>query len=117
MKGIKPLLPSLREKKRYVVFEVRSPKPIRSFATVANTVQQNMLNLCGELGLAGAGLILLKDKWNPKTQRGVAKVSHRWVSPFKASLTFVKELEGKPVIVRSVGTSGMIRKAEQYVAA
>ena len=66
---MKPLLPSLREKKRYLVFEVISSKGLTSMPY--KEIEESMRKLYGDVGLGGAGLIFLKDKWNKMLQRGI----------------------------------------------
>ncbi|MBD3318870.1 ribonuclease P protein component 2 [Candidatus Woesearchaeota archaeon] len=107
MKHIKPLLPSLRERKRYVVFEILGSAISQTLAV--RTIVKAARHFMGELGLAGAGLIFIKDKY--KNNRGIVRVNHRFVDPLRAALSLIKEVEGKPVIVRSLGTSGILKKA------
>jgi len=109
---MKPLLPSLREKKRYLVFEVISQKKLNRMP--AEAIKQAMLNLTGELGLAGAGMIFL-DKWNTNMQRGLVRINHKYVDKLRASLCFIDKIEDKEVIFKSVGVSGMLKKAEKYL--
>jgi ribonuclease P/MRP protein subunit POP5 len=109
---IKPVLPSLREKKRYLVFEVISKQKIQNFKEVSQAIQNSALMFLGQLGMAKAGTIILKDKWNKDMQRGIIKVNHKEVDNLRAALTFTERIEGKEVIVRSVGVSGILKKAE-----
>lgn len=112
-KGLKTLLPSLKERKRYLVFEVISKNGVKSFSSVSNTIWQKTKELIGEIGIAKSGIWLLPDKWNEKTQQGVIKVSHKYTDHVKASLATIKEIEGKKVIVKSVGLSGILKKAQE----
>jgi ribonuclease P/MRP protein subunit POP5 len=110
---LKPVLPSLREKKRYIVFEVITKEKINSAELVSNTIWKCSLQLLGQLGTAKAGLMVLNNKWNPQLQRGVIKVSHKHVDAVKAALTFADKINDTDVIFRSVGVSGILRKAEE----
>lgn len=110
---LKPILPSLREKKRYLVFEVISAQKVEDFKLVWNAIKNSCLRFVGELGFAKAGMVPLENKWNPKLQRGIIKISHRHVDTVKASLMFADKIEGKEVIVRSIGISGILNKAEK----
>ena len=109
---LKPILPSLREKKRYIVFEVISKKKISDINSISNAIWQSSLQFLGQLGTAKAGLIVLDNKWNSELQRGIMKVSHKHVDAAKAALTFARKIEDKEVIIRSLGVSGILRKAE-----
>ena len=109
---LKPVLPTLREKKRYVVFEVISKGKISDFEKVSDAVCLSTIRFVGELGAARAGVIVLGNKWDEQTQRGIIKVIHKHVDAVKASFVFIDKIDGKDAIVRSLGVSGILRKAE-----
>ena len=71
----------------------------------------------GELGMSKAGLRILDDKWNPNLCRGIVKTNHLYVDNLRASLALIDKIENQQVIVRSVGVSGILKKAEKrYLA-
>jgi len=110
---LKPILPSLREKKRYLVFEVISNERINDANAVSDVIWRSSLQFIGLLGTAKSGLMVLNNKWNHELQRGIIKVSNRHVDAIKASLAFANKIDGKDVILRSLGISGILRKAER----
>jgi ribonuclease P/MRP protein subunit POP5 len=116
MAKIKAILPSLREKKRYLAFEVLSKSRIKDYSSVSKAIWQGMLSFTGTKGTAQAGIMLLPEKYNPQTQRGIVKVNNRQVDSLKASLTLIQEIDAMPATVRSVGVSGSLKKATNYVA-
>ena len=105
---IKPILPSLREKKRYVVFEAILRRDIAGF-NVSEAIKTAFSRFAGMHGAAKAGLIVLENKWNPQLRRGIVKVGHKHVDAFKASLVLAG---GDEVVFRSIGVSGILKKAE-----
>ena len=109
---LKPILPSLREKKRYLVFEVVSKEKINDAESVSNAVWNCSLQFLGQLGAAKAGIMVLGNKWNSSLQRGIIKVNHKNVDALKASLVFANKIGNNDVIFRSIGVSGILRKAE-----
>ena len=109
---LKPILPSLREKKRYLVFEVISKQRISDFGAVSNSITQSSLHFMGLLGVGKAGIIPLANKWNQELQRGIIKVSHKHVDMLRASLVFANKVDNQEVIFRSLGVSGILKKAE-----
>ena len=109
---LKPVLPSLREKKRYLVFEVISKQKINDANQVSSAIWNASLQFLGQLGTAKAGLMVLSNKWDQKLQRGIIKVSHRHVDAVKAALIFANKIDNEDVIFRSLGVSGILRKAE-----
>jgi len=113
---LKPILPSLREKKRYLAFEIVSKSKIKDFSAVSRAIWTSLLSFEGELGAAKAGIWLLPDKYNEKTQRGIIKVTHKHVNSLKASLALIKNIENQDVIVRSLVSSGILNKATKFIA-
>jgi len=109
---LKPILPSLREKKRYLVFEVISKDRMTDADAVSSAVYSNSLQFLGQLGTAKAGIMVLNNKWDPELQRGIIKVNHKHVDAVKAALVLADNIEGKDIIFRSLGVSGILRKAE-----
>lgn len=115
-KQIKPVLPSLREKKRYLTFEILSKSKIKDFSQVSGAIWNDLLSFIGELGAAKAGIIIMQDKYNANNQKGIIRVNHKYVDKLRASLSLVKQIDGKEVIIRSLTVSGMLNKAAKYTA-
>lgn len=110
---LKAILPSLKQKKRYVVYEIISEKAIGSYANVRESLMARIISFLGELGAAEAGIIMLDDKYDSKKQRGIIKVGNRYVDKLKAALTTLDKIGRQKAIVRSVGVSGILNKAEK----
>lgn len=114
---MKRILPSLRQKKRYLVFEIVSNKKISSFEAISNAIWQNALTFLGELNVAKAGIWILKEKFDPKLQRGIIKVNNLYVAHLKSVLLMVNRISNQKVILRCVGVSGILNKANnKYMA-
>lgn len=116
IKRIKGLLPTLREKKRYVVCEVLSEKPIADRKMVTSAILSSFLSLFGEASMGHAGLQALPD-YNMDTQRAIMRTGHTSVPAVKAALALVRTINNQPVILRSVAVSGMLKKAKAHLAA
>ena len=115
-KKLKPILPTLREKKRYLAFEIISKSQIKDFSAVSSAVWANLLSFLGEYGAAKAGIWLLPDKYDSKKQRGIIRVANKCVNELKASLALTNSIEGQDVIIRSVHVSGILSKAAKHAA-
>jgi ribonuclease P/MRP protein subunit POP5 len=100
---LRPLMPSLREKKRYVAFEVESVKKVDS-KEAQEIIEKSFKRLVGELGLAKAGIKFMKD-W--KNNRGIIKVNTRSVDELKAAFALINE---ENIIIKSLTLSGSIEK-------
>lgn len=107
-KKIKPILPSLREKKRYLGFEVLSKAKLGDFKAVSAEIMKSVSGFLGEQNLAKAGLHIFPDKY--KEGKGIIKVNNKYVDHLKASLALSK------LQIRSVAVSGMINKIEKRLA-
>ena len=102
----KALLPSLREKKRYVVFEVYAEQNL-NFSNLKESVIDSYRNLFGELILAKTAIDFVE--FNNK--KGILKVSNKYVNNIKASFCFVRKINKGDVIIRSLGVSGILNRA------
>ena len=116
MAKLKALMPSLREKKRYLAFEIISKGRIKSHSSVSKAIWQGMLSFAGTKGAAQAGIMVLPEKYNERSQRGIVRVNHKGIDALKASLALVQDVEDAPAIARSVGVSGSLKKATTYIA-
>ncbi len=103
-------LPSLKEKKRYLVFEVIAERRA-GFHEVKEAVSKTILGFVGSHGFARLKPRLLADRWDGQRQRGVIVVSRRWVDQLRSALCLVTEVDRSPAIVRTLGVSGILRRA------
>lgn len=106
---LKPVLPTLREKKRYLSFKVHSKDKMAS-NLVKGAIKSSMLKYVGELGTSEAGLMFMDKLYDQKTQIGVIKVANKHVDSLKISLALIDKINKSNVIVRSIKTSGMINR-------
>ncbi|MFH0700874.1 MAG: Rpp14/Pop5 family protein [Candidatus Woesearchaeota archaeon] len=104
------LLPTLKEKKRYVVFEIIAEKKF-SLSEIKEFVEGRMFSFWGELGMARAAPIFIEEKFNPEKQKFVVKVGHKYVDELKAALALGKSIKNSPIIIKSVTVSGILKKA------
>lgn len=118
MKGvmkIKQLLPSQKEKKRYLAFEIISKNKLKKASDVFKAIINSLLLFAGQKGAAQAGIRILADKYNKETQKGIIRVNHKMVDILKSSLMLIKEINGEPVAIKSIATSGILQKAEKQI--
>lgn len=103
------LKPSLKQKKRYVLFEIQAAK-LFSLQEVDEAIEASLLRFLGELGMAKASPMLVKEKWSDKKQRFVLKVNHNYVDELKSAIILNKKIKNTPVLIRSIVTSGTLKK-------
>ncbi|MBW2982015.1 hypothetical protein KY343_03990 [Candidatus Woesearchaeota archaeon] len=109
------ILPTLKEKTRYLAFEIISDHKINDFKAVSKEIHEKSLLFLGQLGLAKAGIRILPEKWNLELQKGIIKVNHRQVDELKSALTLIEKINNKNVVMKSIGVSGMLNKAEKNI--
>ncbi len=107
---MKPLLPTLKEKKRYVVYNAISDAPITKKACEV-AIETSLSSYIGTLGLAQAGIRFLD--W--QEQKGIVRVAHTHVSMLKAAFTLITNIGNTKTTFSSVAVSGLLKKARQEV--
>lgn len=111
---MKPLSPTLKERKRYIVYEVKSEKKL-SFNEAREAIDNALKTLIGTLGVAKAGVIHLKKYWSNEKMRGILRVNHNFIDEVKASFIFINKVESKKTNIRSIYTTGVINKAKKHI--
>ncbi len=98
---------------RYLILAVISPKNLSDLGDViAKTLRKNMVKMFGFIHYASAKLKMLYCS----AERGIIVVqcSHKYLSKVRAALTLISEVEGIPVIVRTLKVTGLKGKAIEY---
>jgi len=103
---LKPLLPSLREKKRYLAFEVISEEKIPEME-VEEIILNSVKEYLGTLHMGKAGIMFLRNRYNKDKQKGIIKVNNKYLEHLRASIALVD----KPnMLIRSTDASGILKK-------
>lgn len=97
---MKVILPTLKERNRYLVYEVKSKK---SFVDIKKELKKAMLQFLGEFEYAKANILILDDF---KKNKGIIKVGHKHVDKVKVALMLIKIFN-----VETKGVSGILKKA------
>ena len=103
-KKMAKLNPALREKRRYVVFEILGNVECRD---AFNSVEEQFGRLFGIFGASKAAVSMLKSKSN----KCIVRVDRKHADHLKAAAVMVSEVKGEQVIMRSLGTSGSVKGA------
>ena len=104
---MKALPKSVREKKRYVSFEITSENPI-SFEEFKKAYALTIKELVGIIGLAKTSLLVVKDQY--KYPIGIVKTNTTSIPIIQAAFAYMREINKHPVTIRSIKTSGLIHK-------
>jgi len=116
MQKIKPLLPSLRENKRYLVIEIVSNEPNGfGFGEISKELIHCFEKYLGIFGLSEASISILKETFDRKSQRVIISALRKSIDRIKACLVYFNEIDSKKVMARSIYCSGTIKKAKEVM--
>lgn len=93
---IKNLLPSLKERKRYILYQIN--KKMDKYE-----IERNLKDFIGELGLAKSGLRFIKHQG----EKGIIQVNHNFVDHVKTGLALIYKPD---IMIRTVKVSGSLRR-------
>ena len=104
---VNKILPSHRDRKRYIVFDIAENE------CTADEAKSAILNACqryiGEFGCQRANIQFI----NVYTQnRGIIRITHTELNDIKACLPLITSINQKKVTVRVIGVSGILKKAK-----
>ena len=105
----KPLPSSLREKKRYVVFEVVAEKEI-DVDVLADEIYRHAMELLGELGMSELSMWVMKNMFSGN--RGLIRVVPSGVEKLRLVLSSIRQIDEVPATVDVIGVTGTIRAAK-----
>ena len=104
MVKIKPLLSSLKERKRYLLYKVTGVEKIEK-----GYVYKMIKRFLGELGTGKAGVMMLSSKGN----NGIIRVNHNHVDEVKVALALINNYDNKDIKVETIKVSGAISKLKE----
>jgi len=112
----KILPPSMRSKKRYLVFEVISSDKI-TYIDFITAASESMFTFLGDIKTSEAKTWFIQNLFNAEKKRGVIKVDHTCVEEVRASLSLVSIIGESKSIIKILGVTGTIKSAQQkYLA-
>ena len=90
------------------MYEVITDKTMKH-TDIIHTITHTLMHFLGQLHYADAGIQFLPHT-TPHT--GIIRVNHTNVDHVKAGLTFTNTINKHPVLIRSLGVSGILNKAQ-----
>jgi RNase P/RNase MRP subunit POP5 len=109
MQKIKRLLPSLREKKRYLCYEVSTKHPLKK--DISAQVKSHVERTLGLFDSAEAGLLSIS--YDGDDQRGIMKMNNRYVEKVRVALMLLQAEDigmSEDVLVHTKKVSGNLGK-------
>jgi len=104
---MKPILPSLKEQKRYLLFRIISTGTVDK-SSCGDAINKACLRFLGELHCAKAGITFLGENYADK--KGIIRVGSRYVDEVKVALASIREIDSQRATFDVVKISGAIGK-------
>jgi len=104
---------SLRDRKRYIVFELIAEKKLNENG-VRISLNKLFLQLYGEIGFSKMNLNLIQ--FNEKNGKGILRCRHSFLEEAKAGLLFSGKVNEIKLIPRILRVTGTVRKAKELIA-
>ena len=105
---MRPLLPTLKERKRYIAFRVLADTAVAREACT-HAIMQSVRGLFGEMGAARMGPMVLRYRGNS----GLLRVAHDRVDHARAALAFTSVAGDVPCTIQSIQASGVLARANE----
>jgi len=107
----KVLLPTLKERQRYIVYKVLSKGGLKDFGNLHNNIILQCTSLLGIFDGAKAGV--MSAKYNPEKFTGIIRVNNKYVDKLKVCLGLIKKINNQEVTIDCIYVSGMLNKAAE----
>lgn len=107
-KKLKVLSPTLREKNRYIKFQVISEEPI-SYSDMEAAIWDAALDIFGEFGVSRTSMWLIKNLYDDKKQISIIKCNNKTLQQVTACLGLISRLGDTRVIFKVLNISGTIK--------
>lgn len=105
---LKILLPTLREKDRYISFKVISEEPIE-YSDLESGILNTFLDFYGEFGFSKLSFWIIKNLYEPEGQIGIIRCNNKSVQQTVAGLGLISRLGETRVTIKVLKISGTIK--------
>ena len=109
---MKPYPPTLKEKKRYVLFEVVSEKKFGK-EEVKRAVSSILLENIGNMGLADAEFAFID--FDEKSQKGILRCRNKRLADIRAALAILSEINLYKAFLYIRAVTGSIKKTKSVI--
>ena len=108
----KILPPTLRDRKRYLAYQVVSDSKLE-FSEINNAIWYSIMNFMGEKGASEADVWIIKNTYEEERKIGLIKCSHTSVEDVRTALALVQKMGENRMIIRVLGISGTMKAAKK----
>jgi len=100
------------KRKRYIVFEVLYDGSL-NFNDMNSLIMNSFKKLFGDYGISEFNIKLLQ--YDDKLKRGILRTNNVSKEAVIAGLSFIREINGKPISIYPIKTSGTLKKAREIL--
>ncbi len=108
---MKKILPSARQKKRYLAYEIVTDNYVK-YEEVKKTIDLSLERFLGVLGLSISKPVVMPLF---DGRRGIIKLANNYLNEVKLGILLIKEINGKKVIFKNIHVSGILKKAKRFL--
>ncbi len=105
---LKILPPTLRERKRYILFQVISEEPI-VYEDLEQAIWNQFLDTFGELGVSRLDMRIIRNLYSQEKQTCVISCNNTAVQQVIAGLGLLSRLGDSRIIIKILKVSGTIK--------
>lgn len=109
---MKPLPPSMREKKRYLKFKIHSEEPIE-FGELVDEIWDSALDYMGSKHTGEANHWIIKNQYSVEEQKGIIKIRRSYLEDFRSALTLIDSIGDQKAFIEVEKISGSIKKLKK----
>jgi ribonuclease P/MRP protein subunit POP5 len=106
----KQLPPSLRDIKRYVVFEIITENHV-NYKDFVEALWTSVSNFLGEAQASRAKIWVIQNLFDEKSKKGVIRCSHTYVEHTRVVLSLIQFVGEARATIRVMGVTGTIKSA------
>jgi len=104
--------PTLRQKRRYLVFRVVSEEPLL-YDNVRNAIYDSVARWLGDNENAKAGVHIVKNLWDGRMRTGFIRCAPKYVDDVRTGMALVHQIGDSRVIIETLRVSGTIKSATE----
>ncbi len=107
----KPLLPTLKEKKRYISYRVHTKETMPK--QTGFYLITELKKILGVFESAEAGLLAIW--YEEHTNKGILRTTTKKLAEVRKSLTLITHIKTIPVVIETITTSGILKTTKQTI--
>lgn len=105
---LKTLIPTLRQKKRFIRFQIKAEKKL-TFEEFEKGFQKLLIEYLGILNFGKAGVWILKDKFDFEKQEFILRINNKFEKEICGITSLLEEINQIKINLISIKISGTIK--------